>query len=501
MAAAIECGYLSDGYIVPLDALQQCSGDAMGLLRRRLTVVRKPAIGPEQRTELWEVRRYGGRPYAVVPRLWLQSLVYSQGLISRPHILFPPMQRTEGVRFTGELTENQQIVVDHLLSVHLTPENIANGTAAALFNMRAGLGKTFIAAALVASLRLRTLYVTMRSNLRVQAFGDFAQVLECKYGEFTPGKDTGNDIDVAIINTASAITPADMARYSMVIYDEVHAYCSESWRRVFRRTMTWVNIGMSATTHDRDDGLDVVYHKELALRGEIVTEDLPGFNAEDANFYIDVDVVNYWGPPEYTEARCHPSTGKVFTPWLQKLLINDPDRMALVCRYLGELYGQTDADGRPLHNIYVFCEERDQLDLTYAKLAEYCERVGIVLCAPEISKYVGGTKKAGIEYAIAHCRVFLTTYGYSAAGVSIAKMSAMIFVTPRKAQMKQIIGRICRLSGDPTVRRRIVDIVDKGTPLAKQYRHRLAAYKTKDKPVLDADGKPTGESYLNIRVV
>lgn len=488
-------GWLHRGYWVPEADLRAVTADLSAMLRRNLVITYVPNIGPPKRTQLWEVARAGGVAYLILPRLWLYTLVYVQQVLLPPRVILPPIARID-CEYIGELDDNQQIVVDHLLAEHFNAESIERGCAAALLNMRAGLGKTFIAAAIIGALRLRTLYVVVQENLRVQAIDDMRPVLRADIGEYVRGKP--RDVDIIIVNTAERMSERDIAPYSLVIYDEVHKLASEQRRKTLRRTMTWVNLGMSATVSERADMLDPVYHKELALRGVVVADDLPGFNAADRQFYIDVEIINYYGAPEYTAALVHPSTGKVFTPWIQKQLIADPTRMTIIADRLSELYREVDAEGRPVHCIYVFCEERDQLGDVFTALQRLHAERGYELYAPEIEKYYGGRKTADIRRIVDTCRVFLSTYGYATLGVSVCKMTAIIFATPRKAGMVQAIGRICRRNGDPAVRRKIIDIVDKNTPLWRQSRVRMDAYLTKDKPVLDANGAETGEQYLTI---
>ena len=75
-----------------------------------------------------------------------------------------------------------------------------------------------------------------------------------------------------------------------------------------------------------------------------------------------------------------------------------------------------------------------------------------------------------------NARMLLTTYGYAGTGISIDKMTAIVFLTPRRAQMKQIIPRILRRGGDLSITRRIIDIIDKRTPMQYQYGDRSIAY-------------------------
>ena len=52
----------------------------------------------------------------------------------------------------------------------------------------------------------------------------------------------------------------------------------------------------------------------------------------------------------------------------------------------------------------------------------------------------------------------------------------MILSTPRKSNMKQILGRIFRLRGDQKIKRYIIDLVDNRTCLKSQYYSRKKSY-------------------------
>ena len=89
--------------------------------------------------------------------------------------------------------------------------------------------------------------------------------------------------------------------------------------------------------------------------------------------------------------------------------------------------------------------------------------------------FVGGIKDDKITNIIDHTRVLFSTYGYAGTGISILKMTAELYLTPRKASMKQIVGRILRRGSDPAIPRIIVDIVDKKTSLRYQLGARRVA--------------------------
>ncbi len=101
------------------------------------------------------------------------------------------------------------------------------------------------------------------------------------------------------------------------------------------------------------------------------------------------------------------------------------------------------------------------------------------VAAPElddVGEFVGGIKDAQVTALKTNARILLTTFGYSSTGISIDKMTAIVFATPRRANMQQILARILRRGGDLTITRRVIDIIDNRTPMRGQYADRALAY-------------------------
>ncbi len=89
----------------------------------------------------------------------------------------------------------------------------------------------------------------------------------------------------------------------------------------------------------------------------------------------------------------------------------------------------------------------------------------------------------------------MTTYQYSGTGVSINKMNAIILATPRKSNMKQIMGRIFRLKSDASITRDIIDIVDNRICLKSQYYTRKKTY-INDLHAIIEDKKVKWEDFI-----
>jgi DNA polymerase III delta prime subunit len=60
----------------------------------------------------------------------------------------------------------------------------------------------------------------------------------------------------------------------------------------------------------------------------------------------------------------------------------------------------------------------------------------------DLTVMMGGASKETIKEAQEKARIILTTYGYSGTGVSIVKQNAIVFATPRKSNMIQIVEAV-----------------------------------------------------------
>jgi superfamily II DNA or RNA helicase len=410
--------------------------------------------------------------------------------------LLPEMNKIP-VRLNLDLYENQQLLINYLNAEVFTQARIDDGSACALLNLRAGMGKTFVAGGIIARLGLRTLYVVPKRPLMIQAVkdlracfypddGTIPNTYIGAYGK-TKKKDPSSNvanqgITVIVINSALERDEAFFRGYSLVIYDEVHSYCSETRREIFRKCSTNVCLGMSATTEDRNDGFDPIAHKELAFDGIIRAENVPGFTYEDVKFDCRAKLINYSGPAEHTHNLTHEATGNIFVSYMYKQYLRDQYRLKLVVDELIALYDWRGENGQK-HNVYLFAEEIDLLKIAMEALQTELnkrERADIAddLAVPELGleMFTGGLKDDQVTRIASEGRVLCSTYGYAGTGVSIPKMSCIMFLTPRKAQMKQILARILRRGSDMSIPRHVIDIIDTKTCLRYQVGARMIAY-------------------------
>jgi superfamily II DNA or RNA helicase len=487
-------GYLTpQGFFVPLGTLRAKFGRDYDTLLKKLTIRQAQLIGRPKITRMYSEGCVDGRHIMFLPRTLL-AIFMRRGIISQLIITLRPyshmVQATTDVGATGpgplrmELYTNQTLIVDHLMHNIYTPSRMSDGSACAILNLRAGMGKTFIAAAIIAKLGLNTLYIAPKRPVAAQATVDLRRALTMQileHGARPCHILTPPYVTVIVINSALLQSDEFFAQYQLIIYDEVHMYCSAKRKDIFKRC-AWAGLGMSATTSERADACDVISHKELAFDGVIHADTLPGFTFDDVVFSTSVHVLRYHGPPEYTQRLTHDSTGYMFCPYMNKQFISDPWRMQLAINRLRSLWAWRGQEGQQ-HRIYVFCEELDPLD----QLAEALQKIDVVYTPELVGRFVGGIKNDAAQDISHHARIILTTYGYAGTGISIPDATAILFLTPRKAGMLQILARILRRGGDLSITREIIDIVDVCTPVKKQYHNRKMGYDYYGMTVLPSD--------------
>lgn len=385
-----------------------------------------------------------------------------------------------------ELTENQTVILNHLMSTVYTSENIIKGTSSTILQMDPGYGKTYLALGVINYIKKKTFIIVPNTYLLRQWVGVLTEAfpnnkIGCYYGV----KKIDGDIIVSIIN--SALTYPEYDKCGLIIYDEVHMYCSNKFAVIFSKAQAACCLGITATPTDRIDKFDPV--AQWALGKVIYADKLPGWNSANVNFTSEVTRVLYDGHKDYTKIL-ESESGIVSVPLMVNQLQEDPYRNKLIVAYAIKLYNM----GR---NVFVFSDRREHLHDLAKVLGEY----KVEFEAPELEKpnekktsynlegvteLMGGSTDQDIERAKDTGRIIMTTYQYSGTGVSINKMNSIILATPRKSNMKQILGRIYRLTSDATIVRHIIDLVDNKICLKSQFYTRKKTYINKlQAPITD----------------
>ncbi len=506
----VSKGYLTRyGFMVPIDRLKSKLGPRYARFLAKLVSTYYPKTGPPRRAVMYSFVKYNGIQCILLPRTLIRQL--KGPIVSDIDVLLAPTKTIHAPLFI-ELYPNQQLLIDHLCDTVYTANRMTEGSATCILNLRAGMGKTFVAAGLISRLGLRTLFVVLKIPLAVQAvkdlraclYGDTPDASRPLVGQYRPpGQKTGRKIadqssivtnqavTVIVINSALTLSVDFYDQYSFVVLDEVHAYCSDARRAIFKLASSRAILGMSATTEDRQDGFDVIAHKELAFDGIIRAELVPGFTYEEVLFDCHVNIIRYAGPSKHTHNLTHEATGMVFTHYMHNQFADDPYRTQLAVSELIKLYdwrGKSNVNGESArHFIYVFAEELGILtkmmaNVTAALIARQRHDIAQEISAPELNNdlglkmFTGGLSGEQIVDAVTRGHILFSTYGYAGTGISVTDATAMLFFTPRRANMKQILARILRRGSDITIPRMVIDIVDDKTALRYQVGDRKAAY-------------------------
>jgi len=374
------------------------------------------------------------------------------------------------------LFPNQLVILDHLMACVYSQESLAEGLAGCILVADTGFGKTYTSLALARRLGRKTLVVMPNTN----NMDEWARVLSERYAVrvgFFYGAHK-RDGDVVLTTIQSIVKPrfkfsdrgeiaADLyfREFGLVIYDEVHNYATATRHEIFWRLNTRAVLGLTATPDERADRLDEVYHRFVGP--EVVAADLPGYAPDEIVWDGLVRVIRYHGPPAYTEHKVN-AEGWANSLEMNRQCARDPFRTAILLSYVDRLV----REGR---NVFVFAEHRGYLDRLYLLMqgsfsVEYPER--------QVTKLVGGQKPA--ESALGRTgAVILITYGFGSESLSLPRMDALVFASPRRAKCKQTVGRILRRGGDPSIRRLIYDFVDAELSISKQYSSRKKVYTAK----------------------
>lgn len=391
---------------------------------------------------------------------------------------------------TIKLTENQQLVMDYLMNNVFSPARQANGSSGCVFVMDTGHGKSYIAAKLIAKLRKKTLLIIPSESI-MNGWTDLFKkwMPNLSVGKYYSREKADGDVVLMVINSALQnhfmVRDVDltwteyMNQFGLVIYDEIHNYPTAGRQEIFWRCGFRCLFGMTATPDERIDEMDVIYTKHI---GPLVNApEVPGYNHEEIEWKGMIKVIQYSGHPDYTK-RITGYDGVTNTTGMYKQFCSDPYRNLMVLEEIRTM--QTDG-----LDVFCFSEHREYLEYLYGLLTE----MGMAAEAPEIgstkgsvTKLMGGSTVEDHKRAH-HSQIVLVTYAYAKEGISIVKMNGMIFTTPRRRKMRQILGRILRRGGDPSIVRRIVDITDANTPLRGQLKTRKEEYARRGFPVTEVN--------------
>lgn len=561
---------------MPVHTLSKTLGKTQyGALFKAMTICQPQKIGPPVVRKFYKVEDIAGETVgwrnAETVRVMYLPRAFA-GLLN-----IGSLQITGGRPLNGRLAwpslyPSHEIAVNHMVGRYFTPAAAAAGMASTAFEMRAGTGKTFVAAGIISKLNQRTLYIVPKKPLVVQAAGDFTRAFAMAIPKLHNDANRHNDINgtddindraigkteitldeiglfddeptivhdgivhqepcrepiiaqwnstkrhmdtiaatadivIMVINSAIKRPPEFFAGFGLVIFDEVHEYCTKTRPQIFWKTAAVPYLlGMTATPNKP---FAEIFRFHLgAVCG---AESIPDFEYPPNDFRGVVRLIEWYGPDSHSQNLTHEKTKKIFTQYMHEQAIDDAARLRLAVSELTALYDWRGPEGQK-HHIYVFAEQISilrQLRAAFHAGLTAIERGDIIdaMDAPELAAtaadnanqnetpltarnedglapaaatelplFIGGLNQNALASVAEHGRILFTTYGYGGTGISYTKMTAMMFLTSRRANMIQIVGRILRSGSDVSIPRVVVDIIDKRTVMQWQLSDRLPAY-------------------------
>lgn len=374
-----------------------------------------------------------------------------------------------------ELFENQQVVFDYLVEKVYNTANVSSNHASCILVMDTGTGKTFMGGAFITHVKLKTLIILPNTTPLVEWLDmltkSFPHARIGQYHSQAPHMD--GDIVIMTVNSAlkntlqfaeTISTSKYFEQFGAIIYDEIHSFPTVVRHNIFWRTNFRYALALTATPNERLDVMDKVAAYHL---GPIITaKDIPEYSINEIKWTGLVELIYYSGPDEYTQQITN-RRGWTQVVEMCKQFIADPYRNALILRKVVELYN----DGA---NLIIFSEIYNYLEILQKSIRTALPKVA----AKQIMILAGGSTPED-KHLAEDARITLTTFAYGTQSMSLPHANAILFATPRKNKMRQILGRVLRRSGDPSIKRRIVDIIDSKTKLKKQVSTRKSIYHEK----------------------
>jgi len=317
-----------------------------------------------------------------------------------------------------------------------------------------GSGKTVIACALAARLRVRTLIVVHTSVLLDQTAERVRAFLGTDPGKVGGGQDEWRDVTVAMVQTLQRRDlQALRDAFGLVVLDECHHCPAETFKSVVQRFAARWRIGLSATPTRKDrlhpvlfDVVGPICHavkpKTLVAAGSIAPSEV----VEVATAFKGAFRNNY---------------GR-----LVNRLVKDPGRNALI--------------------VGAVKDHRGERSLVLSDRVDHCRFLAAALSAEglPVAAMTGDLPKEARDEVLARFRsgevtVLVATTSLVGEGFDLPAIDTVFLTTPNGnvARTTQALGRALRPAAGKTAGR-IVDFVDDQVPLLRnQARKRARVYR------------------------
>ncbi len=338
------------------------------------------------------------------------------------------------LKFEGNLLPRQKEVKDECIE-------ILNRTGSVVLSLHTGFGKTVMAIYLASKIKLQTVIICHRKIIMdqwIQSINKYiptatVRVLGEKMKRGYKGPEE-QDVDFLICNVIN-IPKKDrnyFKNFGLVVIDEIHTICTESFSRGLLYLFPDYIIGLSATPF-RSDGMDRLI--EIFCGPEIIYRKLyRPFNAYKIKTgFKPKTELNVSGTLDWNSV-------------LQDQAINK-DRNNLIanlCRYFIN------------RNILVLVKRKEHAEILKNMLLQYGE---------DVDMFTGDSKECNYN-----CRILVATYSISGTGFDHARLDMLIGAADVLENFTQYIGRIFRRDDVSAI---YIDLVDEMSTIKKHSLERL----------------------------
>jgi superfamily II DNA or RNA helicase len=401
-------------------------------------------------------------------------------------IISVSLDQNDKIRYSGSVKSYQKIIIDKVFDEYFL-NSIRSGV---ILKLPTGHGKTYVAMAIISKLKLPTLIVCPRCSIAKQ----WCKLLSNMFPDITVGSYFTNShvysdtIMVSVIDSLSTQTKFKFAdktieyktffkMWPFSIFDECHNYCTHK-KDMYRRLASVYTLGLSATPNQRNDGFgkiplwNIGPVLDACKMKNYMREYTKG--QDSVIFQGKVYEIRYIGPQNKTITYTMEDGLMDYRKTVNQIN-EDLYRRKLILNIISELTSRHEC-------ILVYSEWLGPLKQLLSDISQN----GLMMTKKIFDVITGGAKDQKVINAFNNANIIYTTYKYFGEGISVPRITAIVYVNPRKNNTEQYNGRLLRPSSEENENvnlsrnsrfREIVDIVDWGTGLRNSYRSRLKNYK------------------------
>lgn len=346
----------------------------------------------------------------------------------------------------SDMDKLQNKVVEYII------RNLKYGTM--LVDLPPGFGKTFIAMNLISRYSgVRTILVVPTKNIgegHVETFHKCGFVGAKLYHSGSKKKvdPKGCEILIVVINSLLKLGEGFAMNngYKMILFDEVHKYVSEERKIVYQQCACPIMIGLTGTSNDRLDKLDIinfVHLGEPVIMSDVFADEISA-NINPELFNTTMITCKYRGECKVIK---HEATGCVsYIETLKEIASDDVRTLRLKSVIKKMLIGG--------HRVLVFYMLVDSIIKMYNSFINREQYNSLIKEDADEKKinigYIVSEKECSsdvVKKIINNGQLCLSTYSSSGTGINFSKYNCIIFAEPRKTGYHQFIRRIFRGKG------------------------------------------------------